>query len=72
VNEEPFLLTQQTSIVDERGRRLRPGSIWVGWLVELRYRTGERSEARVYGPDEKVLVHMRVLKRLLSKEDHLE
>jgi hypothetical protein len=64
VNDEPFVLTHQTSIVDERGRRLRPGSIWVGWLVELSYRTGERSEGRGYGPDEKVLVRMRVLKRL--------
>jgi len=72
VNEDPFVLTDQTSIVDERGRRLRPGSIWVGWLVELRYRTGRKSEARVYGPDEKVLVRMRVLKRLLSEEDLLE
>ena len=72
VNEEPFVLTHQTSIVDEKGRRLRPGSIWVGWLVELRYRTGQKSEARAYGPDEKVLVRMRVLKRLLTKEDLLE
>jgi hypothetical protein len=72
VNEEPFVLTHKTSIVDEKGRRLRPGSIWVGWLVELRYRTGQKSEARAYGPDEKVLVRMRVLKRLLSKEDLLE
>ena len=48
---------------------LRPGSIWVGWLVELRYRTGQKSEARSYGPDEKVLVRMRVLERLLIKED---
>ena len=72
VNEEPFVLTHQTAIVDERGRKLRPGSIWVGWLVELRYRTGQKSEARVYGPDEKVLVRMRVLKRLLTKEDLLE
>jgi hypothetical protein len=72
VNEEPFALTHQTSIVDEKGRRLRPGSIWVGWLVELSYRTGQKSEARAYGPDEKVLVRMRVLKRLLTKEDLLE
>jgi hypothetical protein len=69
VNEEPFVLTHQTSIVDERGRKLRPGSIWVGWLVEVRYRTGEKSEARVYGPDEKVLVRMRVLKRLQKPEE---
>jgi len=69
LNEEPFVLTHQTSIVDEKGRRLRPGSIWVGWLVEVRYRTGQKSEARAFGPDEKVLVRMRVLKRLLSKED---
>lgn len=72
VNEVPFILTHQTSIVDERGRRLRPGCIWVGWLVELRYRTGQQSEVRVYGPDEKVLVHMRVLKRLQNKEEFLE
>jgi hypothetical protein len=72
VNDEPFVVTHQTLIVDERGRRLRPGSIWVGWLVELRYRTGQKSEARSYGPDEKVLVRMRVLKRLLIKEDLLE
>ncbi len=64
VNDEPFVVTHRTLIVDERGRRLRPGSIWVGWLVELRYRTGQKSEARAYGPDEKVLVRMRVLKRL--------
>ena len=64
VNDEPFVLTHQTSFVDERGRRLRPGSLWVGWLVELRYRTGKRSEARAYGPGEKVLVQMRVLRRL--------
>jgi hypothetical protein len=64
VNDEPFVVTHQSKIVDERGRRLRPGSIWVGWLVELRYRTGQKSEARSYGPDEKVLVRMRVLKRL--------
>ena len=64
VNDEPFVVTHQTSIVDERGRKLRPGNIWVGWLVELRYRTGQKSEARSYGPDEKVLVRMRVLKRL--------
>jgi hypothetical protein len=69
VNDEPFVVTHQSRIVDERGRRLRPGSIWVGWLVELRYRTGQKSEARSYGPDEKVLVRMRVLKRLLIKED---
>ena len=25
VNDQPFVLTHQTSIVDERGRRLRPG-----------------------------------------------
>jgi hypothetical protein len=68
VNDEPFIVTHQTTIVDERGRKLRPGSIWVGWLVELRYRTGEKSEARAYGRDDKVLVQMRVLKRLLSKE----
>ncbi len=72
VNDEPFVLTHQTSIVDERGRRLRPGSIWVGWLVELRYRTGQKSEARSYGPDEKVLVRMRVLKRLLIKKEQLK
>ncbi len=72
VNDEPFVLTNQTSIVDERGRRLRPGSLWVGWLVELRYRTGKRSEVRAYGPDEKVLVRMRVLKRLpKSAEEEL-
>ncbi len=64
VNEEPFIVTHKTSIVDERGRRLRPGSLWVGCLVELRYRTGEKSEARSYHPDDKVLVEMRVLKRL--------
>jgi hypothetical protein len=64
VNDEPFVVTHQTLIVDERGRRLRPGCIWVGWLVEVQYRTGERSEGRGYGPDEKVLVRMRVLKRL--------
>ncbi len=64
VNDEPFVVTHRTLIVDERGRRLRPGSIWVGWLVELRYRTGQKSEAHAYGPDEKVLVRMRVLKRL--------
>jgi hypothetical protein len=69
VNEEPFVLTHKTSIVDERGRRLRPGIIWVGWLVELRYRTGQKSEARAYGPDEKVLLRMRVLKRILREED---
>lgn len=69
VNDEPFVLTHQSSIVDERGRRLRPGSIWVGWLVELRYRTGQKSEARSYGPGEKVLVRMRVLKRLQIKEE---
>lgn len=69
VNDEPFVVTRQSKIVDERGRRLRPGSIWVGWLVELRYRTGQKSEARAYGPDEKVLVRMRVLKRLLINED---
>ncbi len=63
VNDEPFVVTHQTSIVDERGRRLRPGSLWVGWLVELRYRTGRKSEARAYGPDQKVLVRMRVLDR---------
>lgn len=72
VNDEPFIVTHQTLIVDERGRKLRPGSIWVGWLVELRYRTGQKSEARAYGPDDKVLVRMRVLKRLLIKEDLLE
>lgn len=72
VNDEPFVVTHHTLIVDERGRRLGPGSIWVGWLVELRYRTGQKSEARSYGPDEKVLVRMRVLKRLLIKEDLLE
>lgn len=72
VNDEPFVLTHQTSIVDERGRRLRPGSSWVGWLVELRYRTGQKSEARSYGPDEKVLVRMRVLKRLLIKKEQLK
>jgi hypothetical protein len=71
LNEEPFVLTHQTSIVDERGRKLRPGSIWVGWLVELRYQTGQKSEARGYGPDEKVLVRMRVLKRLLREEENL-
>jgi hypothetical protein len=71
LNEEPFVLTHQTSIVDEKGRRLRPGSIWVGWLVEVRYRTGQKSEARAYGPDEKVLVRMRVLKRLLREEEDL-
>jgi hypothetical protein len=64
VNEEPFVLTHQTSFVDERGRRLRPGSLWVGWLVELHYRTGEKSESHAYGPDQKVLVRMRVLERL--------
>ena len=64
VNDEPFVVTHQTLIVDERGRKLRPGSIWVGWLVELRYRSGQKSEARSYGPDDKVLVRMRVLKRL--------
>lgn len=64
VNDEPFVLTHQTSIVDERGRRLRPGSIWVGWLVELRYRTGKKTEARAYGTNDKVLVQMRVLQRL--------
>jgi|GEM_PF-3197248 len=64
VNDEPFVVTHQSKIVDERGRKLRPGSMWVGWLVELRYRTGQKSEARSYGPDEKVLVRMRVLKRL--------
>lgn len=69
INDEPFVLTHQTKIVDERGRKLRPGSFWVGWLVELRYRTGQKSEARSYGPNEKVLVRMRVLKRLLSKEE---
>lgn len=68
VNDEPFVVTHQTSIVDERGRRLRPGCIWVGWLVELRYRTGEKSEGRGYGPDEKVLVRMRVLKRLQKSQ----
>ena len=72
VNDEPFVLTHQTSFVDERGRKLRPGSIWVGWLVELRYRTGQKSEARAYGPDDKILVRMRVLKRLLSKEGRLK
>jgi hypothetical protein len=72
VNDEPFVVTHQTLIVDERGHRLRPGGIWVGWLVELRYRTGQKSEARSYGPDEKVLVRMRVLKRLQIKEDLLE
>jgi len=72
VNEEPFVITHQTSIVDERGRRLRPGNIWVGWLVELRYRTRQKSEARAYGPDEKILLRMRVLKRLWVKEDLLE
>lgn len=69
VNDEPFIVTHQTSVVDERGRKLRPGNMWVGWLVELRYRTGQKSEARSYGPDEKVLVRMRVLKRLLIKEE---
>ena len=64
VNDEPYVVTHQTKIVDERGRKLRPGRIWVGWLVELHYRTGQESEARSYGPDEKVLVRMRVLKRL--------
>jgi hypothetical protein len=64
VNDEPYVVTHQTKILDERGRRLRPGSFWVGWLVELHYRTGQKSEARSYGPDEKVLVRMRVLKRL--------
>ncbi len=64
VNDEPFVVTHRTLIVDERGRRLRPGSIWVGWLVELRYRAGQESEARAYGPDGRVLVRMRVLKRL--------
>lgn len=72
VNEEPFVVTHQTSIVDERGRKFRPGSMWVGWLVELRYRTGQESEARAYGPDEKILVRMRILKRLLSREDLLD
>jgi hypothetical protein len=72
VNDKPFVVTHETSIVDERGRRLRPGNVWVGCLVELRYRTGQESEARAYGPDEKVLVRMRILKRLLSKEDLLE
>ena len=72
VNDEPFVITHHTSIVDERGRRLRPGNIWVGWLVELRYRTGRKSEARSYGPDEKVLVRMRVLERLLSKEEFVD
>jgi hypothetical protein len=69
VNDEPFVVTHQTSVVDERGRKLRPGNMWVGWLVELRYRTGLKSEARAYGPDEKVLVRMRVLKRLVIKEE---
>jgi hypothetical protein len=64
VNDEPYVVTHQTKILDERGRKLRPGSIWVGWLVELHYRTGRKSEAPSYGPDEKVLVRMRVLKRL--------
>lgn len=72
VNEVPFLLTNQTSIVDERGRRLRPGSLWVGWLVELRYRTGQKSEVRVHGPEQKVLVRMRVLERMLERERFLE
>jgi hypothetical protein len=72
VNDEPFVVTHQSSIVDERGRKLRPGSIWVGWLVELRYRTGQKSEARSYGPGDKVLVRMRVLKRLLVKEEPLK
>jgi len=71
LNEEPFVLTHQTSIVDERGRRLRPGSIWVGWLVELCYRRGQKAEARAHGPEEKVLVRMRVLKRLLREDDDL-
>lgn len=72
VNNEPFVITHQTSIVDERGRRLRPGSMWVGWLVELQYRTGERSEGCGHGPDEKVLVRMRVLKRLQESQDQSE
>ena len=72
VNNEPFVVTHQSSIVDERGRKLRPGSIWVGWLVELRYRTGQKSEARSYGPGDKVLVRMRVLKRLLVEEEPLK
>lgn len=64
VNDEPFVVTHRTSIVDERGHRLRPGTLWVGWLVELRYRTGQESEVRPYGREQRVLVQMRVLKRL--------
>jgi hypothetical protein len=72
VNDEPFLVTHRTSIVDERGHRLRLGTLWVGWLVELRYRTDQESELRPYGPEQKVLVQMRVLKRLPCGDDLLE
>ncbi len=71
INSEPFVLDHRTTFVDERGRRLRPGSLWVGWLVELRYRTGQRSEARAYGPDEKILVRMRVLRRLENSSEEV-
>jgi hypothetical protein len=69
VNEEPFVLTYHTSIVDERGRRLRPGILWVGWLVELRYRTGKWTASPAQAQGEKVLVQMRVLQRLRSPGD---
>jgi hypothetical protein len=72
VNDEPFVLTHQSSIVDERGRRLLPGGIWVGWLVELCYRAGQKSEADAHGPEEKVLVRMRVIQRLSNTDEQLE
>ena len=30
VNDEPYVVTHQTRILDERGRKLRPGTFWIG------------------------------------------
>ena len=61
INDERYIPTRRTRILDERGKKASIEEIRKKGLIDLRYGKWPKSESMPYGPDEKILLEIRVL-----------
>jgi len=63
INDQTYVLTPASRIVDARGKRLSREGLSEGDLVDLIYHQGKKTEIMPYGPTERVLLEVRVQDR---------
>lgn len=61
INDERYIPTRNSRIVDERGKKASIRQIPKKGFIDLTFERRPKTEVMPYGPDEKILVEIRIL-----------